>query len=290
LLERVEDAFATRKDVDPCARVELTSHYPSISVDVLLPDGRSATRSASRPEDVTPTLEALLLVPEQPTPPDTAIPDPPAPSPPAIIPTLPIRGASSSGSNGLPEGLAAPARDRPTSPASSREQTASLLIELSALGGIRVGDGAHSAGVGVLSFVDIRGWLVGFEGRADRYDELRSGHSAALELAVLSGRRFRLHGMALDVTAGPAAALEGTRTIETQSAETHTDVIQSSSSTAPRLLLVSRLTFGARSTFRTFVAVDGEIGPRSSSNELPGAPQLPLWTAGLALGATVGTQ
>jgi hypothetical protein len=287
LLERVQGAFETRDDVDPCARVELTSHYASITVGVQLPDGRSATRSAARPEDVAPTLEALLRVPEHPVPTEGVSPDPAGPSPPAVSPTPLAPSASPPGARDLSVGHPVPVRDRAAP--SSRDQPAALRIELSALAGVRGGDGTHGAGLGALSFLDIRGWLVGFEGRADRYEKGASGHSAATELALLSGRRFRFDGVALDVTAGPAAALQGTRTVETQSAVTHTDITQSSSSTVPRVLFVSRLTFGARSTLRAFVAVDGELGPRSLGNELAGAPQLPLWTVGLALGATVGT-
>ena len=59
----------------------------------------------------------------------------------------------------------------------------------------------------------------------------------------------------------------------------------------PRLLVSSRLTFRAHAALRTFVQLDGEIGrPRSSANPVPDQADLPAWTVGLAIGATVGTR
>ena len=152
-----------------------------------------------------------------------------------------------------------------------------LGIELSALAGARIGDGQTSVGLGAVSFLDVSGWLVGFEGRVDRYRRVPDDHSGgALELALLGGRRFRFQNLSLDVVVGPAAALQGTTTF---------------SSTVTRLLLASRLNFPAHSSWRTFVGLDGEVGPtRAGDADLPGAPRLPLWTLGLALGATVGTR
>jgi hypothetical protein len=164
--------------------------------------------------------------------------------------------------------------------------------------GARIGDGQGSLGLGALSFLDLSGWLVGFEGRLDRYRQLGAsndwqgpadGASAALELAVLAGRRARLHSLAFDLLVGPAAALQGTTTSETKT-EART-VTRSSSNTVPRLLVLSRLNFAATSTLHTFVALDGEFGPpRAPGDDLLGAPRLPVWTVGLALGATVGTR
>ena len=57
----------------------------------------------------------------------------------------------------------------------------------------RIGDGQTSVGLGALSLVDVGGWLVGFEGRADRDERIGPGYRAgtALELAAVGGRRFR---------------------------------------------------------------------------------------------------
>jgi hypothetical protein len=107
---------------------------------------------------------------------------------------------------------------------------------------------------------------------------------------VLVGRRFRFEDAALDLAAGPAAAMQGTSTFETRSATTGNTLTESSSSTVPRLLLGARVSFSALSTVHTFVGIDGELGPPRAGAELPGAPRLPVWTLGLALGATVGTR
>jgi hypothetical protein len=96
---------------------------------------------------------------------------------------------------------------------------------------------------------------------------------------------------------------QGTTTLVTRSATAVNDdaasspstaprlVTASTSSTAPRLLLGARVSFGVLSTLHTFVGIDGELGPaRAGDGEnVPGAPRLPVWTLGLALGATVGT-
>jgi hypothetical protein len=61
--------------------------------------------------------------------------------------------------------------------------------------------------------------------------------------------------------------------------------------TVPRALLGAHLIFGARSSFRTFIGVDGEFGPANAPGDNPSSEsRLPVWTVGLALGATVGTQ
>src|SRR5690349_5982710 len=52
-----------RENLDRCARVTLVAEKDAIDVEVTLADGRVARRSVSAPEDVVPTLEALLLIP-----------------------------------------------------------------------------------------------------------------------------------------------------------------------------------------------------------------------------------
>jgi hypothetical protein len=290
LVDRLRAAFEGRDDIDQCARVEISSHRGAILVDVALPDGRSAARSVSQREDVAPTLEALLLLPESKG--DQSVsPASPAATP-AVASTEPARESVPS-----PPGMdpasnrTLVARDRESVGRSHAEPPAHLRIELSLLASARVGDGNAGVGLGALSLLDIDGWLFGIEGRVDRYKKGTENDSGAFEVAALAGRRFRFESLALDVAGGPAAAMQGTTTLETQSTATRTSVIKSSSSTVPRLHVDARLTFGAASTLRTFVAVDGDVGPsRMGSTDLPGAPRLPLWTMGLAVGATVGTR
>jgi hypothetical protein len=288
LADMVRAAFEKRDDVDRCAQVTLTLRDGVIGIDVALPDGRSAHRSASRREDVVPALQPLLLVPEEaPSEPTEESKESTPPAPPAAA--SPARPETKMPATSV----FIPVRETPASAPAS--QPGHLRIELSALTGARIGDGRAGVLLGAVSFLDVSGWLVGFGGSVQRYRALDGPDSAgALELALLGGRRFRFGTMALDLTAGPAAAYQGTSTFETtQPAGTGTQTSQSGSvsSTVPRLLLEARLAFGALSTLHTFVGIDGDVGPAQSpdASQLPNAPRLPTWTLGLALGATVGT-
>lgn len=285
LATAVRDAFVARDDIDPCAHVVLTAAQASISVLVALPDGRSASRAATRPEDVVPVLEALLIVPP---------PEAPAPPEPDSAPAADDAQASPAPRVPADSLGSAPLQPSPESPTRFR-------IELSVASEARAGDGATSLGLGALAFVDISQWLVGFEGRADRYryDDGRPSGSA-LELAALAGRRVPFGSFALDLVAGPAVALGGSSTMviarsAPAAAGGRDGVIQKSMTdraAVPRLLMKVHLGFGARSVVRGFVGVNGELGPRGEppARELDDrAQRLPSWTVGVALGATVGT-
>jgi hypothetical protein len=293
LPDRVREAFEVRDDVDRCARVKLTSRAGSLSVEVTLQDGRSTARAVSRREDVVPTLEALLLVPQRTT--QAGLDPPGTDSPSSSSPSAPPAQASPLSTPQVPSYLALAVPDRDAPAASLAPRSSRLRIELSVITGARIGDGQAGMGLGLLSFLELSGWLVGFQVRADRYQSLSGGPTdrGALELAMLGGRRLRFQSIALDLTAGPALVPQGTTTYETRSA-TGVDVTQSTSSIAPRLLFGARVSFSALSTLHPFVGIDGELGPRRAGDgdgsNVPGAPQLPLWTLGLALGATVGTQ
>jgi hypothetical protein len=287
LAARVREAFVARDDVDACAQVSLSSADAAISVLVALPDGRSASRAAPRPEDVVPILEALLIVP----PPESQAPlAPPEPAPGPVV----------------EREHADPARSRPADslrsvpPQPGAESSSHLRIELSIASEARVGDGATSLGLGALAFVDISEWLVGFEGRADHYSYEDHPAGSALELAALAGRRVPFGSIALDLVAGPAVALGGSSTMviarsAPASAGEPQRMFQESSTdraAAPRLLLKVHLGFGARSVVRGFVGVNGELGPRGAAppRELADhAQRLPSWAVGVALGATLGT-
>jgi hypothetical protein len=283
LLERIRSEFAARTDVDACARVELQLEGDVvITVSVALPDGRAASRSVTRRDDVIPVLQALLLVPDEPRAPPTVAPAPPmAPRPAPRV-----------------ERTARPDRDAPPATTAARQ----LGFELSVLTGARVGDGQLGLGVGALSFLEVKRWLIGFEGRVDAYTPIAGGDpETALELAILGGKRFDFGSVALDLSAGPGVAMKGLAFSQTEVARSdgmapeapppvppeHSDP---SSGPVPRLLLGARLGFMPRSVFRTFVGIDGEFGPaRTSTNHDPRAARLPSFSVGLALGATVGT-
>jgi hypothetical protein len=286
LFGQVRQGFEARTDIDACARVELTMNEGSITVGVTLPDGRSASRQVSRREDILPTLEALLLVP-RPAPAESGVATS-APSNPASAPTQTVQAAAIPM---VPAHEAVPPGDEMQTRRASYPPIR-FRIELSVLTDARIGDGQTSVGLGALSFVDIGGWLVGFEGRADRDQRIGRGYGSgtALELAALGGRRFRFQSLALDLVGGPAVALRGGAGAST-TVTPGGSPSQSSLGTVPRALLGAHLIFGARSSVRAFIGIDGEFGPANAPGDIPSDEfRLPVWTVGLALGATLGTQ
>lgn len=300
LLDQVRQELAGAAGLDACARVELRRGPEGVLVAVSLPDGRRASRELNRPDDVLPTLQALLLVPDSPEPLPTAeskSSTKPDPTPAERTTSEPTKRAAPRRAAPRASVSAADEVDR----AAPVEQPRELGFELSAVTGVRIGDGQVGYGGGVLSFLEIKRWLIGFQGRADGYRSLRGGDpDTALELGILGGKRFDLGGSALDLTLGPALAMRGMAFSQSESV-----AVTSSSTTpmapvsqpvpreeevgpSPRLLLAARWGFRPRSTFRTFIGIDGEIGPSSEALE-PDAARMPLYTVGLSLGATVGT-
>jgi hypothetical protein len=279
LVERIESELSARTDVDPCARVHLRLDGDGVlTVLVTLPDGRAASRGVTESDDVMPTLQALLLVP--------------------VLPA-PQRIALSDDRNGGEREMA-----------SSTTAEHSLGVELSLLTGARLGAGQLGVGVGALSFLERSGWLIGFEGRADSYRALAGSDPATvLELAILAGRRLDLGSLSLDLAAGPAVALKdfaASSHVEQQhvnatfSALSPSEVPppempapdrswERSTGPVPRLLLSARLGFRPRSLFRTFVGIDGELGPALARSD-PSSASLPAYSLGFSLGATLGTQ
>jgi len=301
LVSQVREALDMRDDIDRCARVLLSWHDTAVTVDVSLPDGRAAARSVSRREDVVPTLESLLLVPQRDPQAQSSTPEPSAPGPTPALPGPPPASTPRSSTPPVVLGRSVGVPERDVLSQASGRNPSHLRVELSVVTGARIGDGQTGLGLGAISFLDLSGWLVGFEGRADRYRALaspepgppspeRPSDGGALELAGLVGRRFRFESVALDLTAGLAAAMQGTTTFVARPSSSGGTIQESSSSTVPRLLLGTRVSFNALSTVHTFVGIDGELGPSRAGDTIPGAPRLPLWTLGLALGATVGTK
>jgi hypothetical protein len=285
LLERIDREFSMRADVDACARVQLRLEGNSvITVSVALPDGRATSRSVTRQDDVVPVLQALLLVPDSPrvVEPNAVPPTPSAPRRARLERTGPT--------------------DRDTAPGVTPARQ--LGFELSLLTGARAGDGQVGLGVGALSFLEVKSWLLGFAGRVDSYSPMAGGDpETALELALLGGKRFDFGRVALDLCAGPGVAMKGLAFANTEMArvddmaappsrppEPPPEGADPSSGPVPRLLLGARLGFSPRSIFRTFVGIDGAIGPtRASTSEFTESARLPSFSIGLALGATVGT-
>lgn len=288
---QIQSAFEVRADIDTCARIDLAMAHSAILLRIALPDGRTASRLVSRTEDVLPALEALLL--------------------------LPLDGAAASGQ--LPDEATPPsdARVNAVTPATHGEIALSqrivqhsapvpagvpsrLGVDLSLAAGARVGDGHMGVGLDLVSFLEVGHWLLGFQGQLNLYQPVGAGdlqqpmvdgaRAVALELGILGGHRFPCHSGTLDLAVGPALALHATTSSMTQQAPAGTAVTQTTSSDGglPRAVASSRFSFGHRSSLRTFVEADGEIG-RTGTSALTGAPRLPAWTVGLAFGVVVGT-
>jgi hypothetical protein len=291
----LQSDLAARADLEACAHIALSlANDHSLIVAVTLPDGRSAARHVAGRENVAAVLQALLLRPSS-VEPDatTGAPDP-----------LPLAAATAA-----PAAVSRPSRaPRVVSPterererdASPRQATAprTLGFELSLASSARIGDGQFAVGLGALSFLELQRWLVGFHGRLDRYQSLASSDpELGLELGLLGGRRFDLGSVALDVNVGPAIAVKGFAFSQTQQAPVNPPYPppprpepDPSTGPVPRLLFGARLGFAPRSVLRSFVGLDAELGPsRADDNVQSGAARLPTFTAGLVLGATVGT-
>ena len=287
LPSRIHQSLDARDDVDACARINLRMADAVVIVEVALPDGRSAVRTVSRREDIVPALEALLLLPEAIAQATTGeFPQPSAPG----LPAAAARGTRSE--------VEVTVLGHEASGSSSANNARHVRLDLSVAAGARIGSGQVGLDLGVLSSVELGGWLVGFQGHVNRYFATSSGTpdmppdgAAALELGVLAGRRLRFQAITLDLVAGPAVALHGTASSSVQAAPTGTAVTQTSSNEPiPRLLASSRVSFG-RSALRSFVEVDGEVGSTGPvSDPLPSGPRLPAWTVGVAVGAAVGTR
>jgi len=291
LVPSVRNEVLSRNDIDACASVTLKlATDATIRVEVALPDGRATARGALRPEDVIPMLQALLLMPEH--------------MASAAAPTrAPATGSMIDHSRTRPRAAASYAAENPNPSGSSLARRAGGLgVELSVIGGARFGDGQASYGLGAQSFIDLSGWLVGFEGRADRYRQLSAGQAqTALEVGVVAGKRIRFEGVTLDLAAGPGFAIKGSLASRTEVAAADGSPTkpppappepppsEPSSGPVPRLLAGLHLGFSPHSVLRTFVGVDGTFGPARADGSSPNSPSMPRWTLGLTLGATVGT-
>jgi hypothetical protein len=291
LTAQIQQTFGEREDVDACARIDIAITGAAVIVKVTLPDGRTAARSVLRREDVLPALEALLLLPESGS---EAIAAPPV--------TENARETAAKAAHAeRPERIAATVTIIPQQPpAPSTDAGPHLRIELGLGVEGRAGDGQVGVGFGVASFLELAHWLIGFQARLDGYHLLTGNTSMsggtgsmALELDALVGRRFELGTTTLDLVAGPALAIRGASVSMTAPAGSSPTPMAPApeESGAPRLVVSSRLTFRARAALRTFVQLDTEIeGSRSFTDAPPGEAALPRWTAGLAIGATVGTR
>jgi hypothetical protein len=278
--ERVRAALDGRGDVDPCARVTITVARAGVVVVVVLPDGRQASRSVARADDVVPTLEALLLLPRA----DAAAPDHP--------PVQDVKPADDAARVVRPGPAPVVSATAPAAPAAS--EPGRLRLEFSVVTGARAGDGQVGFNLGALTLFDVAGWLVGFEAAASGYQRFAGGPGgSALAAAIVGGRRIWFSGVALDLTAGPALAMRGIGSVAVARMADGSGAAPPPVDDGPwaRLVCGARVTFRARSVVRTFAGLDGEIALGRQSADAPaGDARLPVWTAGAVVGVTVGTR
>jgi hypothetical protein len=292
LPERIRRTFAGQVGVDACAEVKLSMDHPAITVEVTLSDGRSASRSVPEREDVMAVLSALLLVPPPEPRRETAgvsaepSGDEAKPSEGSKLRVVPKRKPK--------QEVRRPAWRAGMDAEPTRDARAGaehgLGIELSVVTGARIGEGQTCVGVGALSLLDISGWLLGFQGRAESYTAEPGSSRAAFSLSMLGGGRFRSGSMAIDFLTGPTAMLHEDSRLHVGPAG---EVMQESSSdTAPRWFFASHLNFATGSVVRGFVGIEGDIAlSQTSDNDISARTHtLPAWTVGLALGGTVGTR
>jgi hypothetical protein len=212
-----------------------------------------------------PVVEALLLVPE---------PEP-EPAPAAKPTSKPVERSRPVRRIVAPELAAQP-------PPAGGSRTG---IEFSLAAGVRLGDSQSSVGLGAISFLELSSWLLGVGLRADHYESPSEAYSVA-ELMALFGHRFRVHSAAVDLVAGPALVMQTESRVETGPAggfrETRTEPV-------PRLAVAGHVHFGPPSSLHPFVGIEAEAGPTTVQDPRP-SPELPAWTLGVALGASVGTR
>jgi hypothetical protein len=288
LAERVQQAFSDRADVEPCARISLSLRETAIEIEVALPDGRSALRSLDRAEDVVPTLEALLLVPESSS---SRL------SSPRLLPAAPASKPKPrpSSARQVTPGERDPVLDRGAALPADGSGSSPFRIELSFALGVRAGDSYLGAGLGLSSLLQISSWLGGFQARIDQYQG-PTDRVGVIELGVLGGKRLDLEPFALDFVAGPAFTWQGTSmrsdvavAADQEGTEAQRMELVEETPVTPRALLGARLNFDAYATFHAFVALDGDFALASNSDGIAGAPELPAWTLGLSVGSTIGT-
>jgi hypothetical protein len=289
LADRVRQAFAARDDTDACPEVKLAFARQEIQLRVALADGRAAERTLARAEDVIPTLQALVIVPERSDAgvPERSFPDEPAPAAAPRSNEARARSTRTARRTPAPDAAVADPGLMPAPGESAEPST--LRIELSAAVGAHSGEnGRSSLNFGVQSLLDIHRFLAGFQVRLDQY---QGGEGGAFELAALGGRRFELGVVGLDVLIGPSLAFP---------TSSSTDVAVREGAEVARLpppptdegnavfaFLGVRSSFFPNSNLRPFVAGDAAL--RLDERASPDADLFPTWAVGVAIGATVGT-
>lgn len=288
LADSVRAAFSARDDTDACPAVRLAFAESVIRVEVALADGRSTVRSLARPEDVIPTLQALVIVPE----PSDA---PSASKAAAAVEPAPKRARdtrrrSRARTAKRPTQRTDPLADRGlVPPAAEAFEPSAVRIELSTYLGAHAGhNGRSSLNFGVSTLLDIERFLAGLQLRIDQYQGTEEGRGDAFELAALVGRRFDTELVGVDLLLGPSAAFHSSSmTTDVAVPERRDAVATTSEENAVYACLAARGSLFPGSVLRPFVAADAAL--RLDESSAPVADTFPYWALGVTLGVTVGT-
>ena len=267
----VDRLLATQQSLEPCAHVTLRRTQPGITIAVRLRDGRATERTVTSEQDVVPALTALLLLPE-----DLHVSQ--------RAQRAVVRDTRGSTRN---PSTTEPTIERSVA-GSTAEAPASWGLEMSLFTAAAAGNGQVSLGAGALALLERHGWSLGFQARADAFDSPDHTYATLGVMGVL-GRRWRWEAVTLDALSGPALVILSSA-IEEQGPE---GVMRASTSRpAARWAAGGHLTFAPSWALRPFVGVQGDVGATGvAEGELAARlPRLPVWTLGLALGATVGTR
>ncbi|MDB4933835.1 MAG: hypothetical protein JWP87_807 [Labilithrix sp.] len=250
--------LATMQNADPTARLRISAAGDDLAIEVVLADGRKASRTMKRTEALRPTLEALLLVPAEET--ATAPVAAPAPAPAPVVP--------------------APATEEPRAApdAASRD----VGVELGGGPGVRIaGNGYVSFAPAAYAELVIGRWLFGM---TVRWDVVESKSVPAVKVfemetvgaGLLVGRRFDVGFGTTDIGVAPRLLAE------TQSYELGNNE-ESRSETDIRIGAFTRVAFG-HSAVRFVLEADAELSPARVRRDVfldPVLPALPAWSAGL---------
>jgi hypothetical protein len=251
---RLCESLSSRHDVDESIRLRIVPAGEECIVEATLPDGRVALRRVRSPDDLAPTVDALVLLPPRPPP----SPEP-KPSPPPERP---------------PPGVA--------------PQAATLNVEAGAAFVVRLSGAPAYASAGAEAYAGVRHarWLFALTVRYDPAEDLVKGSPSSFEMETVGAgfwfarRLFGEPSFAFDL--GANASLLS----ETQSAQRDSNEV-AGSMTDVRLGLTTRASFGRTWAFAP--SLTAEISPARLRRDLridQALPVLPAWSVGIGIGAS----
>jgi hypothetical protein len=263
------DALADEGGVDPSAVIDLHASAGGMRVEVTLAEGRRAEREVGTPDELVPTVEALVLLPEvtraapaqaaaPPSPPSAAAP----PSPPPAAETPPPPSAA----------VAEPA------PAAT-----SLELGVAITGHWSGAPGYVSSGMFVYAGARVNGWLIGLGLRWDAFDVALhptlsglEGESAGASL-LLARTLFERQAWAFELGAA------GQLLVATQELEAANERELGRSAAEFLLGLHGRLLL-LPGAVRPTILLDAALAPARLRHGLTLYQKLPVWSIGVALG------